>query len=102
MPEISEIVARDSAGRVRIEKHGEAAALDGSYPVVLHTRDGGQINTMRTELNMITMIFDCPDGRMITLQPGMRIAHLYDGRAEQPSLRGKYRYSFDLPPHNLR
>lgn len=94
MPEISEIVTRDGAGRVRIEKHGESAALSGSDPVVLHTRDGGQFNTTHAELNVITMIFDCPDGRTIMLQPGMRIAHSYDIRAVQPGLRGEHPYSF--------
>jgi hypothetical protein len=94
MSEILEIVARDSAGRVRIEKHPDTARQNGSDPVVLHTRDGDQINTTHAELNVVTMIFDCPDGRMITLQPGMRIAHLYDGRAVQLSLRGEYPYSF--------
>jgi hypothetical protein len=94
MPEILEIVARDSAGRVRIERHPDTAGQNGSGPVVLHTRDGGQINTTHAELNALTMIFDCPDGKMITLQPGMRIAHLYEGRATQASLQAEHPYSF--------
>lgn len=63
MPEILEIVARDSAGRVRIEKHPDTPGQSGSDPVVLHTRDGGQINTTHAELNALTMIFDCPDAK---------------------------------------
>jgi hypothetical protein len=94
MPEILEIVARDSAGRVRIEKHPGTAGQNGSDPVVLHTRDGGQINTTHAELNTLTMIFDCFDGKMITLQPGMKIAHLRAGRAMQPSLQAEHPYSF--------
>jgi hypothetical protein len=94
MPEILEIVARDSTGRMRIEKHPDTAGQNGSDPVVLHTRDGGQINTTHSELNALTMIFDCPDGKMITLQPGMRIAHLYEGRAIQPGLQAEHPYSF--------
>lgn len=93
MPEILEIVARDSSGRVRIEKHGEIAAPNGSDSVVLHTRDGGQINTTHAELNVVTMIFDCPDGKMIRLQPGMRIAHVDDEQTVLPALRGEHRYS---------
>jgi hypothetical protein len=103
MPEILEIVARDSAGRVRIEKHPGTAGQNGSDPVVLHTRDGGQINTTHAELNTLTMIFDCSDGKMITLQPGMRIAHLRDGPPVQPSLQVEHPYSFfftSLVRHN--
>jgi hypothetical protein len=96
MPELSEMVARDGAGRVRIERHVEAAAQTGTDRVILHTRDGGQINTTHAELNVVTMIFDCPNGRRITLQPGMRIAHLYDNRAARPGVRGEHPYSFSF------
>lgn len=84
MPEVLEFVARDSAGRVRIERHADAAP-NGGDPVVLYTRGGGQINTTRAELNVTTMIFDCPDGKMITLQPGMRIARSSERGTLQPS-----------------
>jgi hypothetical protein len=94
MPGISEIVARDSAGRVRIERHVGIAGLNESDPVVLHTRDGGEINTTHAELNELTMIFDCPDGKLITLQPGMKTARLYEGLARQPTSQAEHPYSF--------
>jgi hypothetical protein len=93
MPEILEIVTRDGAGRVRIEKHPDPTRQGGNDPVVLHTQDGGQINTTRAELHAQTIIFDCSDGKMITLQPGMKIAHLHEGRAMQPGLRAERPYS---------
>src|SRR5580704_4147620 len=75
--------------------HPGTAGQNGSDPVVLHTRDGGQINTTHAELNTLTMIFDrSADGKMITLQPGMKIAHLRDGRAMQPGLQAEHPYSF--------
>ncbi len=93
MLEILEIVTRDSAGRVRIEKHPNPTGQGGDDPVVLHTQDGGQINTTRAELHVQTIIFNCSDGKLITLQPGMKIAYLHEGRAMQPGLRSERPYS---------
>jgi hypothetical protein len=39
------------------------------------------------------MIFDCPNGKVITLQPGMRIARSYDSPV-QPNSRAEHPYSF--------
>ena len=94
MPEVSEMVARDSAGRVRTEQHYDTAPLNGSDPVILQTRDGGQIHTTRAELHVLTMIFDCPSGKMIWLQPGMRTARIYEGAPLQPGSRAERPYSF--------
>jgi hypothetical protein len=93
-PVISEIVARDGAGRIRVEKHPEIAEPQGNDPVVLHTRDGGQINTTQTELNVITMIFDCPGGKIISLQPAMKVARVRDVQASQPGVQPVRAYSF--------
>jgi hypothetical protein len=93
MPGVWEVVARDSAGRIREEKHSDIAG-HAAHSVVLRTRDGGEINTTRGELNVITTIFDCAGGKMIQLQPGMKIARLYEVRGEQAGLAGERPYSF--------
>jgi hypothetical protein len=72
-----ELAARDSAGRIRFERNGFVLTPEsGDESVVLHTRDGGKIETTRKTLGMLVMIFDCPGGTKIQLQPGMQIARV--------------------------
>src|SRR5271154_2282689 len=42
------------------------------------------------------MIFDCPTGNVIMLQPGMRIARLREGQARQVSSQPQHPYSFSF------
>jgi hypothetical protein len=93
MPEALEVIARDSAGRVRIERHGDMATPNGNQLAMPPTRGGGEINVTAAELGVVTMIFDCPDGKTITLQPGMKIAQSAAYPAAQPGLRGEHQYS---------
>jgi hypothetical protein len=93
MPLVLEVIARDSAGRLRIERHGDMAVADGSRLATPHTREGAQINVTAAELGVVTVIFDCPDGKTITLQPGMKIAQSAAYPAAQPSPRGEHQFS---------
>ena len=45
LTELVELVARDSDGRIRFEKHGGFRPAGDAETFVLHTRDGGQIET---------------------------------------------------------
>jgi hypothetical protein len=74
--EMVEFVARDSDGRIRFEKHGVFRPAGDAERFVLHTRDGGQIETTRETMGISILILDCPDSAMIQIQPGMQIAHV--------------------------
>jgi hypothetical protein len=71
-----EYIARDSDGRLRFEKHGGYRPAGDGEKYVLHTRDGGQIETTRETMGMSILIFDCLDSTMVLIQPGMQIAHV--------------------------
>jgi len=77
--EFVELVARDSDGRIRFEKHTCVGADCREHNVILHNRDGGQIETTRQILGIVIDIFDCPDSMTIQIQPGMRIARVTRG-----------------------
>jgi hypothetical protein len=83
--EMVEFVARDSDGRIRFEKHGGLRPPGDKEKVILHTRDGGQIETTPEALGISILIFDCRDSMMIQVQPGMQIARVTKGvPAAQP------------------
>jgi len=50
MPLALEVIARDSAGRLRIERHGDMAVAGGSQFASPRTREGGQINATAANL----------------------------------------------------
>jgi hypothetical protein len=68
-----ELVARDSDGRIRFEKHGGFRPAGDAETLVLHTRDGGQIETTRETMGISILIFG---GARTLIQPGMRVAHV--------------------------
>ena len=72
------LVARDSAGRIRIERHSPADMGTDNEELTLQTRDGGTITTTRGEVHVVTTIFDCTTGEMILLQSGMRTARVME------------------------
>ena len=74
-----EFVARDSDGRIRFEKHGGLRPAGDEQKVILHTHDGGQIETTRETMGIFILIFDCPDSMTIQVQPGMQIARVTKG-----------------------
>jgi hypothetical protein len=74
-----EFLARDSDGRVRIERPGIVQPAGDKEKVILHTRDGGQIETTREIMGISILIFDCPDSMTIQIQPGMQIARVTKG-----------------------
>jgi hypothetical protein len=74
-----EFVARDGDGRIRFEKHGGFRPAGDEEKVIMHTRDGGQIETTPEALGISILIFDCPDSMTIQIQPGMQIARVTKG-----------------------
>jgi hypothetical protein len=76
LTELVQFVARDSDGRLRFERHGVFQPAGDKEKVVLHKRDGGQIETTREAMGISILIFDCPGSEMIQIQPGMQIAHV--------------------------
>jgi hypothetical protein len=65
-----EFVARDSAGRIRIERNGGSLARDTSERITLHTRDGNTIQTTKQELGRAVAIQDCYTGKALPCNPG--------------------------------
>lgn len=72
--QLFESLARDSAGRIRIEKSGSFKPGTQSQQVELSTRDGGKIVTTEALLQTVVLIFEFPDCKVTQLLPGMRIA----------------------------
>ena len=79
LTEFVEFVARDSDGRIRFEKHGVFRPAGDEKKIVLHTRDGGEIDTTPEALGISIHIFDCRGGITIQIQPGMQIARVTKG-----------------------
>jgi hypothetical protein len=74
--ELRDLIARDGAGRVRVDRHGSTNAPRADEKVTLNTRDGGTIEATHSEMHLLVMIFDGQDGKTIQLQPAMRIARV--------------------------
>jgi len=90
-----EFLARDSDGRVRIERPGIRQPAGDEEKVILHTRDGGKIETTREAIGSSIRIFDCPGSEMILLQPGMQVAHV-------TKLSPPAKPNHPLPPFSFR
>jgi hypothetical protein len=93
--ELDEIIARDSAGRIRFEKHFVLPGDDET--TTLTTREGGKIIVTNGLLKMSISIFDCSKGQIINLQPGMQIAWFKEFQTGSVAKQGDYRYSFLFP-----
>lgn len=91
--EFTEFVARDSAGRFRVEKRGTKDLARSDAKVTLNTREGGTISTTQTELGIVTMIFDFTSGKVIQLQPGMQIARVTECATGSRAKQGERPYS---------
>lgn len=74
--EFIEFVARDNEGRIRFEKNSSGGSARGNEEETLHTRDGETFSVTREELGIVVLIMDCPRQRVISVQPGMRIARI--------------------------
>lgn len=83
-------IARDSQGRTRIERNGAEDFPMSQEQVTLHTRDGESFNVTRRELDVLIMIHDPTTGKVIQIQPGLRIARVTPtGTAELASPHGR-------------
>jgi hypothetical protein len=91
--EFVEFVARDSSGRIRIEKGSRLNDARGSEQMTMSTHDEGTINTTRDLLNMSIIITDCPNGKTVVLQPGMRIAQVRESAGASNARLGVRPYS---------
>jgi hypothetical protein len=95
-PKISvmeEEVARDSQGRIRIEKHGIAQPPDDRKTVTLEKPDGQPFTVTREEYGALIMIFDCASGKTVTIRPGMRMATVKESGSLASENRVKHAYS---------
>jgi hypothetical protein len=63
--------------------------------VILHTRDGGKIETTQEAIGSSIRIFDCTGSEMILLQPGMQVAHVT--KLSPPAKPNR-----PLPPFSIR
>lgn len=70
---IRELLARDEAGRVRIEKRA-TLSLSQNKTRTLTTRDGETFQVTQEDLNTHILIHDCKAGTDIQIEPGTRIA----------------------------
>jgi hypothetical protein len=75
----TELVARDSAGRVRFERHKVYESATDKDPIILHSRDGTTYSSTREELGAIITIFDCGGVEQTIIQPGMRAVQVVKG-----------------------
>ncbi len=89
--EIVEKLARDSAGRIRFEKH--ARLSDDAEEITLNTRDGDKMTVTKERLTTYVTIFDCPSGKTISLQVGLQTAQVKDGPAGSLPWPGDHLYS---------
>lgn len=83
--ELVEFVAREAAGRVRIEKRSFMRSARGAEKITLNTREGGTITTTRDMLGAHILTFDCPGGKIISIQPGMQIAMVTERSIVSPA-----------------
>jgi len=90
-----EFLARDSDGRVRLERPGIRQPAADEEKVILHTRDGGKIETTREAIGSSIRIFDCPGSEIILIQPGMQVAHV-------TKLSPPAKPNHPLPPFSIR
>ena len=90
-----EFLARDSDGRVRLERPGIRQPAGDEEKVILHTRDGGKIETTQEAIGSSIRIFDCTGSEMILLQPGMQVAHV-------TKLSPPAKPTRPLPPFSIR
>jgi len=88
-----ESIARDSRGRIRIEKHGVVQPPNDRKTVTLETSDGKPFAVTREEYGTLIEIFDCASGTFIRIQPGMRIAAVKEDTGPTPSPQPKRAYS---------
>jgi hypothetical protein len=93
-----EIVARDSQGRIRIEKRGVGQPPGDSEMVVLETADGKPFTVTREEYGTVIEIFDCASGISTLMQPGMRIATVKEDKTTVPRRQVKRAYSTPYIP----
>jgi hypothetical protein len=101
--ELLELVARDNAGRVRVERRGDKLLPDAAEKVTLHTRDGSEFDVTQGELRIIITIGDCPRGKMIILQPGLKVARTMDSQPTPATARGEHlfsRFQMSMLRHN--
>jgi hypothetical protein len=68
-------VSRDSAGRLRIERR-EPTSLHEQESLAPSDPGGGRIAISRGDWSRNILIFDCPTGNLIQLQPGLRVARV--------------------------
>ena len=72
--ELFELMARDSAGRIRIERRGLQPPAKASEEIEGKTLDGKTFTTTRELAETVVLIMDYSHGTRIQLRPGMQIA----------------------------
>ena len=89
-------VARDSSGRIRIERRGVRKFPAGRTQETLYTRDGDKWTVTEEEAGILINLFNCT--KAITIQPHMRMALVVERRTS-PAPAADHPYSnYYLPP----
>lgn len=89
-----ELVARDSAGRIRLERHDVRKFPAGQKQTVLHSRDGRERTVSEEEMGLLITVFDYPAGKLYAIQPGMQIVHVHERTRPQTSAAPELPYSY--------
>ena len=74
-----EEVARDREGRLRSEHYVRSSPAKPSGTQTLTMSDGSTRTVNQDEVSHVIMISDCSAGTTIQIQPGMRIARIFQG-----------------------
>jgi hypothetical protein len=72
--DVIESIARDTVGRIRIEEQVVPKQPFEDRTAILTTWDGREIITKDSELNRSIQIVDCPDRKIVTIDPARQMA----------------------------
>lgn len=95
---ITELVARDGTGRIRFEKHGPPRP-DDHKEVILTSPEGERFAAENLALRTVIQIFDCSNGTVTMLQPGMRVAWVKENHSSSGEKSRERSYSSIFAPH---
>lgn len=99
----TEDVARDSDGRIRIEKHGVATPPNNAKTVTLYKPDGETFTVTAEEWGTTIEIFDCSSGTHTRIQPGSRVAFVnVDARPGRSGVPNDHYIDLQAPPPDMK
>jgi hypothetical protein len=84
---MTEYEARDSQGKIRIERRGTSTLADDHQTLTVVPADGASFTVTRAEYGTRIDIYDCSNGTQVQIQPGMKIAMLKEDKSTSHSAR---------------